>query len=99
MSYSVKRGSLSWRVRFRTIQRFLYEKVHKVRLKAYELYSGYDITGKIAHSFTVVFNVAFTGLIIDYAIHNNNFISYGLMAALAVYYTQWLIETIKRPHQ
>lgn len=101
MSYSVKRGSPlkrpikgdSWR----TYKNFLYGLCHRNRLRAIGLYEEYRINAKIIKLIGLAFNVFLTGTLIHYALTNRNSLSYGLMAALTVYYTNWLIETIKKP--
>jgi len=43
-------------------------------------------------------NVLGTGLVIHYIIHHTNFIKYGLLSAIVLYYIEWLIKVIKKPY-
>ena len=50
---------------------------------------------KLKYLFGRLIDVIFTGIILHYAIHHNNFFSYGLVSALFMYYFRWIVKTIK----
>lgn len=54
-----------------------------------------DWNAKILPLVGLVINVPFTGLLIWYVIEHRNFVSYGILSALVMYYVEWLVQLIK----
>lgn len=90
-SYATK----SLRARSRTF-RARYDRLRNaIKNRWLYLDDTYGIQYKLSLAFSKTVDVIFTGAIIWYAIEYHNFISYGLLSALATYYFDYVVRSIK----
>lgn len=85
------------------MRRFLKELPQKARYWRTVLWQEYDTKAKLLWLLQEVTNVIITGILlwlaVDYLRSNNLFLhilSYGLLSALALYYLDAVVETIRK---
>jgi len=81
------------------IKTFINNKFPKVWNRYANADNEYGLSLKTGIIISYGINVIVTGLIIWYVITSRNFLSYGLVSALIMYYVSWLIKEIKRPYR
>ena len=66
--------------------------------KLIDIKNKYFQKQKIMYIRAMIFDVLFTGLMIWIVLNHQNFISYGIAAALFCYYFEYIVNTIKKPY-
>lgn len=88
-------ASRSLRARSRTFR----GRVDRVRNAVKNWWVELDENHSVKHNLRLglfkAFDVVITGTIIWYVVTHQNFLSYGLLSALAVYYFDYVVRTIK----
>lgn len=81
-----------WKLR---TARYLSTKKQSFILTKADLMERYQINHKIKLLLQTIFDISITGLAISYCLNHSNWISYGLTAALCVYYYEFIVDKIK----
>lgn len=89
-------SSVNLKHKLQLMQRFINKFKHKVWLGLNGFVKGRQLPRKIWELTQYLVNVAFTGIIIHYSITHFNWLSVGIIAALAQYYIDWFIKTVKQ---
>ena len=78
---------------------YLKRVIYKWRQRWLTFASEYEVWTKTKWLLVKIFDIVTTGTILWYCITYKNFLSYGLIAALATYYLSVIVQEIKRPYQ
>lgn len=87
------------RTKKKEIERFIKSKYHKSLLFVKGFIKEREIPLKTWALTRYIIEVAFTGYLIHYALTHFNFISLGITSALATYYINWFINTVKKKEE
>ena len=68
-------------------------KTQLIQLLSY-IWLDYNLKDKVTWLIQRAFDVTVTGITINYITTHHNWLSYGLLSALAMFYTDWLITLI-----
>lgn len=93
-----KRSRLPYplQTRLKDIERFIKKLLHNSRLQITDFIKTRAIWSKLGKLCLYTIEVTFTGIIIYYSLTHFNWLSVGIIAALATYYIEWLINSIKK---
>jgi len=102
MTFSVKPGSpiktyTGTYSKFKKIGIFIKNKLFELEVYLKGTLIEYNAKDKLKEAFKWLFDLCVTGITIKYCIDKRNFLSYGLMSVLIMYYLKWIIELIKKP--
>jgi len=95
---SVKPGSSlhSWHEK---TKKYINDKRYILKLGFAALLAKYGVMAKVKTILSLVFNIVGTGVVIWYCFNFKNFVSYGLMSALLIYYFNLIVDKIKQPYK
>lgn len=97
-SYSVKVGSPIEKKSSR-IKKFINHLMYILKLWLIGVVSKYEINYKLSRLVSISINVIGTGIIIWYCSTHKNFLSYGLISAMSIYYFKLVVSEIKKPYE
>ncbi len=92
--YKSSFNSVSYWQRIKT---FINNGIYKLDMKFREFSELYEVKEKTLTLLSWLFDISITGLAIWICIEYRNFFSYGLTAALALYYLDKVMKIIKTP--
>ena len=97
-TYSVPLGSplQPWH---ENTKKFINHKRYIFTLGLAAFLAKFEFRAKIKQIFFLVFNIFGTGAIIWYCINYQNFIAYGLISFITMYYFKLLMIEIKKPYE
>lgn len=96
-TFSVKPGSPIV-PRTKKIKTYISRLHYTFKLKSLKHLDDFGVRAKVFAAFTLAINVFCTGIVIWYSFSRRNFLSYGLMSALFMYYFKFVVTEIKKPY-